>query len=312
METFPYASESATGSIDDKDKFDTLTALRGRRRATARSNWTITRRLVAAWLRDRRQFSEGRLPRLCPICNHDGIMISVGHPPRWDARCANCGSRERHRLLWLWATQGGTNRLTGKRILHFAPEKALRRALRDNAGYETADPVQHGVTHQVDMTGLPMADETYDVVIANHVLEHIEDDRQAMRELFRVLRLGGVAVLTVPINPTRHQTYEDPSITDPVERQAHFNAPHHRRFYGLDFAGRLHEVGFEIDTFRVTPALEVIFGLLPMEWLYVATRPRNPAIEPVAHDVFRDGLQVESGLSEGCAVRSPVARAPAR
>jgi SAM-dependent methyltransferase len=175
-------------------------------------------------------------------------------------------------LLWLWVTKDGINRLAGKRILHFAPEKALRQVLRHNLGYETADLVQRDVTHQADITRLPMPSETYEVVIANHVLEHIDDDRLAMRELFRVLQPGGIALLTVPINPTREATYEDASITDPIERQAHFNARDHRRFYGLDFATRLREVGFEVETFRVTPADEVTFGLLPMEGLYVATR----------------------------------------
>jgi SAM-dependent methyltransferase len=240
-----------------------------------RINWTVARRLAGAWLRDRHQFSGGKRPRYCPICGHDGVMISVGHPPRWDARCAQCGSRERHRLLWLWVTSGGGNRLAGKRILHFAPEKALSRMLRKEPGYETADVRQRGVTHQVDITRLPMADHTYDVVIANHVLEHIDDDRLAMQELFRILKPGGLALLTVPINPTRQTTYEDPSITDPAGRQAHFNAPDHRRFYGLDFAERLQSVGFVVDTFRMSPAEEVTFGLLPMEWLYVATRPTN-------------------------------------
>lgn len=199
-------------------------------------------------------------------------MISVGHPPRRDSRCASCGSRERHRLLWLWAIQGGHNRLAGKRILHFAPEKALSAALRDNPGYETADLRQANVSHQVDITRLPLADTTYDVVIANHVLEHIDDDRAAMRELFRILRPNGVALLTVPVNPTRTTTYEDPAITDPVQRQAHFNAPDHRRFYGRDFANRLAQAGFAVQTFRMTPAEEVTFALLPMEWLYVAIR----------------------------------------
>jgi len=236
-------------------------------------NWTITRRLIGAWLRDRKQFSGGRLPRLCPICDYYGMMIGVGHPSRWDARCPQCGSRERHRLLWLWVTSAATNRLAGKRILHFAPEKALRRALRDNPRYKTADLVQRGVTHRVDVTQLPMASETYDAVIANHVLEHIDDDRLAMRELFRVLRPGGSALLTTPVNPTRRETYEDAAITDPVERHAHFNAPDHRRFYGLDFADRLTDAGFLVETFRMTPAEEVTFGLLPMERLYVATRP---------------------------------------
>jgi SAM-dependent methyltransferase len=229
--------------------------------------------MVSAWLRDRHQFDGGKLSRLCPICGHQGAMISVGHPPRWDARCASCGSRERHRLLWLWATRDGGTELARKHILHFAPEKALRHALRNNPLYETADLYQTGVTHRVDVRHLPLPDATYDVVIANHVLEHIDDDRQAMAELYRVLRPKGVALLTVPINPTRATTYEDPAIIDPVRRQAHFNAPDHRRFYGLDFADRLKAVGFAVETFRVTPAEEVRFGLLPMEWLYVATRP---------------------------------------
>ncbi|MDT5057028.1 MAG: hypothetical protein QOF66_5394 [Mycobacterium sp.] len=237
-------------------------------------NFAVTRRMIGAWLRDRKQFSGGRLPRLCPICDYDGIMIGVGHPPRWDALCPGCGSRERHRLLWLWATQGGINRLEGKRILHFAPEKSLRHALRHNPRYETADLFQRGVTYQADMTRLPMPEKSYDVVIGNHVLEHIDDDRLAMRELFRVLDPGGIALLTVPINPTREATYEDADITDPIERRAHFSASDHRRFYGLDFADRLNDVGFQVETFRLPPALEVTFGLLPMEWLYVATRPK--------------------------------------
>lgn len=239
-------------------------------------NWTIGRRLIGAWLRDRQQFSAGKIHRDCPICGHHGIMISVGHPPRWDARCAQCGSRERHRLLWLWATRTGTNRLDGKRILHFAPEQALKAALKNHRGYKTADIRQRGVDYQVDMTQLPMSDETYDVVIANHVLEHIDDDRKAMRELSRILRPNGIALLTVPINPTRDVTYENPAITDPAQRQAHFNAPDHRRFYGLDFAHRLEEAGFAVETFRTTPAEEVTYSLLPMEWLYVATRRLTP------------------------------------
>jgi Methyltransferase domain len=266
-------SEPAPGGFWLHDQQHPATALERGVVGMASSNWTIRRRLIGAWFRDRHQFSRGRLPRLCPICNHDGVMVSVGHPARWDARCAQCGSRERHRLLWLWATERGANRLDGKRILHFAPEKSLRRALQGNPHYESADLYQRGVTHQVDITCLPMANQTYDVVIANHVLEHIDDDRQAMREMLRVLVPGGIALLTVPLNPTRNETYEDPTITDPVEREAHFNAPDHRRFYGLDFADRLRQAGFEVDTFRMTPPLEVTYGLLPMEWLYIATRP---------------------------------------
>jgi predicted SAM-dependent methyltransferase len=108
--------------------------------------------------------------------------------------------------------------------------------------------------------------------MANHVLEHIDDDRQAMRELFRLLKPDGLALLTVPINPTRQQTYENPDIVDGAERWAHFSAHDHKRYYGLDFADRLAEAGFTVETFRLPVADEVRYGLLRDEWLYIARK----------------------------------------
>jgi predicted SAM-dependent methyltransferase len=237
------------------------------------SGWTRLRRLAGAWLNDRHQFRAPRLPRTCPICGYHGVFVSVGHPGRWDARCLNCGSRERHRLLRLWVTQDGGDRLAGKRILHFAPEKAVMRMMWGNPLYETADLLQKGVTHQVDITRVPLPDASYDVVMANHVLEHIPDDAAAMRELFRLLKPGGVALLTVPLNPVRHQTYENPAVTTPAERWAHFSAHDHVRMYGLDFADRLASVGFVVSEFRVSPQEEVRYGLLRTEWITIAAKP---------------------------------------
>ena len=236
---------------------------------------TRARRLAAAWLNDRRQFRGRRLPRTCPICGYHGTFISVGHPGRWDARCLNCGSRERHRLLHLWITEGGGDKLAGKRILHFAPEKAFVARMRGNPLYETADLTQAGVTHQIDITRTGLPDAGYDVVMANHVLEHIPDDRAAMRELFRLLKPGGFALLTVPINATRRETYENPSITAEAERWAHFSAHDHKRYYGLDFADRLADAGFMVNTFRVSPQDEVRYSLLRDEWLYIARKPNG-------------------------------------
>jgi hypothetical protein len=235
--------------------------------------WTQVRRLAAAWLRDRRQFRRGQLPRTCPICGYHGLFISVGHPGRWDARCLNCGSRERHRLVHLWITEGGGDKLAGKRILHFAPEKAIQHRMRGNPLYETADLIQKGVTHRVDITHTELPNETYDVVMANHVLEHIPDDRAAMRELFRLLKPGGIALLTVPINATRAATYENAAITAEPDRWAHFSAHDHVRYYGLDFTDRLTETGFTVDTFRLPPEDEVKFGLLRDEWVTIARKP---------------------------------------
>jgi SAM-dependent methyltransferase len=235
-------------------------------------SWTRLRRLAGAWLNDRHQFRAPRLPRTCPICGYHGVFVSVGHPGRWDARCLNCGSRERHRLLHLWVTEGGGDKLAGKRILHFAPEKVVMRMMRDNPLYETADLLQAGVTHKVDITRVPLPDASYDVVMANHVLEHIPDDAAAMRELFRLLKPGGFALLTVPVNPSRQETYENPDVKTPAERWAHFSAHDHLRYYGLDFADRLTAAGFVVDTFRMSPPEEVRYALLRTEWVYIARK----------------------------------------
>ncbi len=175
--------------------------------------------------------------------------------------------------MHLWMTESGGDKLAGKRILHFAPEKAVRCQMRSNRLYETADLHQPGVTHRIDITRIPFTAESYDVVIAHHVLEHIDDDRTAMRELFRILRPGGSAVLTVPINASRAETYENAAIASPEDRTAHFSAPDHRRYYGLDFANRLEQAGFRVANFRLPPDQEVRFGLQRDEWLVIATKP---------------------------------------
>jgi hypothetical protein len=235
--------------------------------------WQRSRRLIGAFLRDPGQFNRRMPRRHCPICGYHGIFISVGHPPRWDARCLQCGSRERHRLTHLWVTQSGGNRLASRRILHFAPEKIVMRQMRDNPWYETADLHQPDVTHKADITRVGLPDARYDVVMVHHVLEHIDDDRQAMQELYRLLKPGGVAVLTVPINASRQETYENPAITDPADRALHFSAPDHRRYYGLDFTDRLAGVGFVTEIFRMRPDQEVYYGLLRDEWITIAHKP---------------------------------------
>jgi 2-polyprenyl-3-methyl-5-hydroxy-6-metoxy-1,4-benzoquinol methylase len=85
--------------------------------------------------------------------------------------------------------------------------------MHDNPLYETADLRQASVTHRADISQVPLPDASYDVVIAHPVLEHVDNDRQAMSELFRLLRPGGLAVLSVPINAAQQQTYENPLAT---------------------------------------------------------------------------------------------------
>jgi SAM-dependent methyltransferase len=206
------------------------------------------------------------------MCGYHGVFVSVGRPSRWDTRCPKCASRERHRLTQLWMTANGDNPLVGKHILHFAPEKAVRRQMKGNPLYETADLHQTGVTHVMDITAIPADDASFDVVIAHHVLEHIDDDHKAMGEIYRIIKPGGFALLSVPVNGTRSETYENPAITDPKERFFHFGGDDHKRVYGLDFADKLEGAGFSVETFRMPPDQEIRYGLLPDEWLYIARK----------------------------------------
>jgi SAM-dependent methyltransferase len=164
-------------------------------------------------------------------------------------------------------------------LLHFAPEHALRRRLGalDAVHSTTADLDHGGVDVQADITTLPFADESFDAVLCSHVLEHVEDDRAAMRELVRVLRPGGWALVMVPLDHTRFETLEDPSITVPEDRERVFLQHDHVRLYAPDLADRLTAAGFEVSTERIPeslpPAAVARHGLTEEEVLFRCTRP---------------------------------------
>ncbi len=130
------------------------------------------------------------------------------------------------------------------------------------------------VSHTVDITEIPFESNSYDAIICIHVLEHVENDRKAMDELYRVLKPGGWAVITVPIDFNR-ETYEDPSIIAPEERKKHFGEEQHVRFYGLDFAERLRACGFEVQLDRgedVPLETKEQYGLLDDEHVFYCTK----------------------------------------
>ena len=130
------------------------------------------------------------------------------------------------------------------------------------------------VSHKVDITSIPFESETYDAVICIHVLEHVEQDRQAMGELFRVLKPGGWALFSVPID-LHGKTYEDPSIVDPEERKIHFGEEQHVRIYGADFADRLKDAGFEVKldaASELSQETKDKYGLLDDENVFYCTK----------------------------------------
>jgi SAM-dependent methyltransferase len=129
---------------------------------------------------------------------------------------------------------------------------------------------------RVDILDLPYPDDSFDAILCSHVLEHVEDDSRAMRELHRVLRPGGWAIVLVPLDLERSETYEDPAITAPRARERAYWGRDHLRLYGRDFPDRLRETGFEVT---VDPWVRTLpgetrerYGLFPQEDMYVCRK----------------------------------------
>ena len=158
-------------------------------------------------------------------------------------------SLERHRQMWLYLQNETDFFIKNYKVLHIAPEQEFLRKFKKmkNLDYTSADLFSPIVDVKADILDLPFADESFDVVICNHVLEHIEDDRKAMSELYRVMKKGGWGILQVPMRNSLEKTYEDFSITDPKERQKHFGQYDHVRWYGMDYFDRLKSVGFDAE-----------------------------------------------------------------
>ncbi|GBF80698.1 class I SAM-dependent methyltransferase [Aphanothece sacrum] len=137
--------------------------------------------------------------------------------------------------------------------LLLAPEKWLQNKLKalDNLIYLSADLEAKWAMEKIDITNIQYSDNTFDVIVCSHVLEHIPDDQKAMKELQRVLKSDGWAILQVPLNPNIEKTLEDPTITSPEERERVFGQRDHVRLYGRDYKDRLEQAGFKVkvDTF---------------------------------------------------------------
>jgi SAM-dependent methyltransferase len=146
-----------------------------------------------------------------------------------------------------------TNLFDGKpkKMLHVSPEPCFRSALQQRLGdgYLTADLVNPEAMVKMDITNIIYPDEYFDVIYCSHVLEHVQDDRKAMREFYRTLKDTGWAILLVPI--TADRTVEDPSIVDPEERSRVFGQEDHVRRYGPDYVHRLREAGFTVEVTEV-------------------------------------------------------------
>lgn len=218
----------------------------------------------------------------CPVCGaHYRRFLPYGYvASRPNALCPRCLALERHRLLWLYLTRETDLCTTRPRLLHIAPEACLMRRLKPCYAacadrYVTADLESPLADLHFDVQRIPLPDASFDVLICNHLLEHVADDRLALRELHRILRPGGWGILLSPVERTRAHTYEDDTVTDPEERTRIFGQYDHRRIYGADYADRLRAAGFEaadIDYAARFTAGERRTYALPDDRIYVVRR----------------------------------------
>lgn len=213
---------------------------------------------------------------LSPIGNDSRVLKKnlVGGSGRRNGGCHNCGSTDRERLIqvYLKYIYKLAERDRKIRVLHIAPEKNLSKALLDLSlenyicgdlfagDYKYPDHVVN-----MDVTNLPQEDGYFDLVICNHVLEHIPNDKKAISELYRVLKKPGIAILQVPISRKLEATFEDPSITQPSDRENAFGQFDHVRIYGQDYPTKLEEVGFKTNRTNLYRQ----FGLIEEEDLFI-------------------------------------------
>ncbi len=231
----------------------------------------------------------------CPICNAKlksflpfGVnlpvliekqVVGLGH--REKAQCPVCYSLDRDRLQYLYLQQKTNLFSDSNLLLHIAPEYSLEQVFANSPliHYLSADIEPDRAMIKMDITKIQYPEESFDVVICNHVFDHIQHDTLAMSELYRVLVPGGWAVLQVPISLTLDQTYEDMRLTSIWEREVSFGEDDHVRIYAMDYVGRLENVGFEVELFDWTKDRTNFGGptnkynLIEKEKLFIARKP---------------------------------------
>jgi len=212
----------------------------------------------------------------CPICGSTYSQFLPFNRP--NALCHTCKSLERHRLVYLYL-KNQTNFFEGpKKVLHFAPEKCLHDVIRQypNIDYQTADLMTTYIDaigvmpdHVMSVTDIKFPDNTFDVVICNHVFELVPDDSLGMREIYRVLKPNGYAIIQGAVNNHLPQTIETQDLS-PDERKRIAGAHQHVRRYGLDYRHRLAAAGFRVEVSDYVKKLDYKrYGLMADEEVYV-------------------------------------------
>ncbi len=225
-------------------------------------------------------FAERSRPKIerqsydCPLCEYNGPMNPFfgSTAMRFDAQCPQCDSRERHRFLKFWMDEDPRGAKFGD-MLHFAPEPELVDLLRTRSkSYRTADITPGRANLVLNIEAIDLPDKSIDTVMANHVLEHVNDSK-ALAEIRRILRPGGLAVLTIPITASWEESYENPAIKGNAERFRHFSQKDHVRYFGNDIKSRVYDAGLNLDLIVADGPTSAKYALIPGDTIFLASRP---------------------------------------
>ena len=180
--------------------------------------------------------------------------------------------------MWLYLNNETNFFSKTLKVLHIAPEQCFYNLFKNlkNINYTTYDSNSPLADIKGDICNLPFKENSFDFILCNHVLEHINDDNKAMKELYRVLNKNGTAILQVPINQKYSETLEDSSIVDKKERIKKFGQYDHIRLYGLDYFKKLESFGFKVDPLKYSKEFtesEIIkYGLIKDEIIPVCKK----------------------------------------
>ena len=189
----------------------------------------------------------------CPVCGKSySKFLSYGTYNRDNVLCPGDLTLERHRLMWLYLKDFSTFFTAEKlNVLHIAPEQCFHKKFQQqkNLNYLTADLISPIADMHFDLHSIPLEDNRFDVVFCNHVMEHVDDPLQCMKELYRVMKPGGWAIMQVPQDFNRTETFEDKNIITPEDREKYYWQKDHVRLFGTDYPNWLEKAGFRVEVF---------------------------------------------------------------
>jgi SAM-dependent methyltransferase len=212
----------------------------------------------------------------CPCCGSSFRKFARFHGI--NDQCPSCGSLMRQRVVTLYLRDVLRVPERGGDILHVGPASSVRGWLVSfpDVRYVSVDLSSPLADVKADITDLPFPDASHDLIVCLHVLEHVPEDRKAISELFRVLRPGGKAIIQVPPSPFE-ETLEDPTVTDPAERERRYGQYDHVRLCGADYLQRLEEPGFQVTredyAARLNLATRSLYEIHAGEPFYVCVKP---------------------------------------